>query len=250
MKTQDLTNYLDQYLRTQEIPDTSLNGLQVQGAKKVTKIGYAVDACLDSIKAAAAEKVNYLIVHHGLFWGHEQTITNSHHKRIEALIKNNINLYCSHLPLDIHPEVGNNAVLATKLSLAVEYYFGEFRGTPIAVHARSKSKLTAEKLGERLRKVLGDHVRVDAFGPKEFKTVGICTGAGASFFPEAKKIGISAFITGEPRHSFYHFSKEENMHACYGRHYDTETLGLHALADHLAEISGIPHTFFDFPSDI
>lgn len=250
MDTKDIVNYLDHYLRTREIRDASLNGLQVQGKPEVSKIGFAVDACLESIRAAVDSQVDLLIVHHGLFWGREQAITGSHYERIRALIEAEINLYCSHLPLDAHPEVGNNAQLARALDLDVEYYFGDHMGTPIAVYARTRSKMSADVFLETVRRVLGPHVRLDAFGPETFRNVGICSGAGASLLPEARQLGIEAFITGEPRHSYYHFSKEEKIHVYYGRHYDTEIWGLKALDEHLQELFKLPTEFFDIPSEI
>lgn len=250
MKALDLVNYLDQYLRVNEIKDASLNGLQVQGREDVGKIGFAVDACLQSFGAAREAGVDFLIVHHGLFWGSEQPVTGSHYQRLRLLFDAGINLYCAHLPLDAHPEVGNNAQLAKVLELDIEYYFGDYKGTPIAVFARAGSKLTAEQLHKRLQQQIGEHVRLDAFGPAKFRNIGICSGAGASLLPEAKRIGIEAFITGEPRHSFYHFSREEGVHVYYGRHYDTEVIGLKALAAHLEELFDQSTTFIDTPTKI
>ncbi|RMD95033.1 MAG: Nif3-like dinuclear metal center hexameric protein [Calditrichaeota bacterium] len=250
LATKDIVNYLDEYLRIREIKDDSLNGLQVQGRPEVEKLGFAVDASLDAFEAARAANVDLLIVHHGLFWGREQPITHSHYHRIRLLIESGLNLYCAHLPLDAHPEVGNNAQLASQLDLDVEYYFGQYKGTPIAVYARARKKLHAGELLEKLKTVVGEHVRLDEFGPQTFRNIGICSGAGASFIPEAKQLGMEAFITGEPRHSYYNYSKEEKMHIYYGRHYDTETLGLKALADHLQDLFKLPTQFFDLPSFI
>ncbi len=250
LERKDLVHYLDQYLRIREIPDDSLNGLQVQGSETVHKLGFAVDACEQSFRAAAEAGVDFLIVHHGLFWGKPQAVVGSHYHRLKLLIESGISLYAAHLPLDAHPEVGNNACLAEKLGLEVEYYFGQYKGTPIAVYARAPRKITAEELHAKLKQVLGDHVRMDAFGPKTFRNVGICSGAGASFITEARELGIDAFITGEPRHGFFHFAREEKMHVYYGRHYDTETLGLRALAAHLQELFQLPTVFLETPTRI
>lgn len=250
LERKDVVNYLDQYLRVREIPDSSLNGLQVQGRNEIRTIGLAVDACLESFEQAREAGVDMLIVHHGLFWGEPQPLIGSHYERVKLLIEAGINLYCAHLPLDAHPEVGNNAQLAEKLGMQVEYYFGSYKGTPIAVYARTPRKTTAEALLEKLQQILGDHVRLDAFGPQTFRNVGICSGAGALFIPEAKNLGIDAFITGEPRHSFYHYAREEKMHIYYGRHYETEILGLQALGKHLEETLKLPTRFFATPTNI
>jgi len=250
MERDDVVHYLDQYLRIREIADDSLNGLQVQGKNEIRKIGFAVDACVESFKAAQENGVDFLIVHHGLFWGNALPLTGSHYRRIRLLLQADLNLYCAHLPLDVHPEVGNNAQIARLLDLEVEYYFGEYKGTPVAVHARSPKKLTAQALLEKLQAVIGKHVRLDAFGPEQFRRIGICSGAGASMIPEAKRLGMEAFITGEPRQGFYHFSQEEQMHIYYGRHYDTETVGIKALAKYLEDLFELPTEFFDIPTYI
>ncbi|MFQ5629484.1 MAG: Nif3-like dinuclear metal center hexameric protein, partial [bacterium] len=194
IETKDIVNYLDQYLRIREISDTSLNGLQVQGKPEIEKIGFAVDACVETFEAANQAAVDLLVVHHGLFWGKEQPVTGSHYARFKALIESGMNLYCAHLPLDAHPEVGNNAQIANALDLEIEYYFGDYQGTPIAVYGRTKTKITAKDFLNDVKKLLGNHVRLDAFGPEMFRNVGICTGAGAMLLPEAKSIGIEAFI--------------------------------------------------------
>lgn len=250
METKDIVNYLDQYLRVREIRDASLNGLQVEGTATTEKIGFAVDACLETFRAAAKANVDLLIVHHGLFWGKVLPVTGSHHARLKSLLSAKMNLYCAHLPLDAHPEVGNNAQIAKALNLDIEYYFGDYGGTPIAVYGRAKKRLTAEAFHQDVKNLLGEHVRLDAYGPKYFRKIGICSGAGASLIPEAHSLGIEAFITGEPRHSFFHYTKEERLHAFYGRHYDTETIGLQALSAHLTELFELPTEFFHAPSEI
>ncbi len=250
LEVKDIVHYLDEYLRIREIPDDSLNGLQVQGKKEIHKIGFAVDACVQTFEAARDAGVELLIVHHGLFWGKVEPIVHSMYERLRILIEAGINLYCAHIPLDSHPEVGNNAQIAQQLGLDIEYYFGAYKGNPVAVYARAPRKMTADELLQKLKKVIGEHVRLDGFGPKTFRNIGICSGAGASFIPEARRLGIDAYITGEPRHGFYHFGREEGMHLYYGRHYDTETIGLKALADHLQELFQLPTEFFDFPTGI
>jgi len=250
LEARDVVNYLDQYLRIREIPDKSLNGLQVQGKKEVRKIGLAVDACMQVFKQAREAGVDMLIVHHGLFWGALQPLVRSLYDRVRFLIENDINLYCAHIPLDVHPEVGNNAQLAQKLDLEVEYYFGNYKGTPVAVYARAPKKMAPEELHTRLKGVLGEHVRMDAFGPATFRNIGICSGAGADFIPEARSLGIEAFITGEPRHGIYYYAQEEKMHVYYGRHYETEVLGVKALGQHLEETLKLSTQFFDAPSHI
>lgn len=246
----DLTNYLDQYLRISDFNESAINGLQVQGKEQVRKIGFAVDACMASFLAAMDANVDMLIVHHGLFWGHEQAITGSHFERIRVLIESGISLYAAHLPLDAHPEVGNNARLAQELGLEIDQYFGHYNGTPIAILGHSLKKIDAPTLKSNLQKIIGEHVRLDRFGPEDIHRIGICSGAGANLIPEAKSLGAEAFITGEPRQSYFHFAREEKIHVLYGRHYDTETIGLKTIAAHLAELFQLESQFFDIPTNI
>ncbi len=250
IETTDLTKYLDQYLRINEFAESAINGLQVQGRPQIRKIGFAVDACLASFQAAKKSGADMLIVHHGLFWGHEQALIGSHFHRLRLLMEAEINLYAAHLPLDAHPEIGNNARLAQELGLEIDRYFGDYNGTPIAVLGASPAKTDAATLKKKLQALIGNHVRLDSFGPDEFRHIGICSGAGANLIPQAKSIGAAAFITGEPRQGYYHFAREEGMHVFYGRHYDTETIGLKALAAHISASFQLETEFFDIPTKI
>src|SRR5712672_19456 len=126
-----LVAHLDRYLRIAEVPDSSPNGLQVQGSERVTRIAYAVDVSVESIRAAKKERADFLVVHHGLWWGRHVQITGIMHARIAALIRAGVSLYAAHLPLDCHPEVGNNAELARLLGLRVEEPFGNYKGVQV-----------------------------------------------------------------------------------------------------------------------
>lgn len=253
MKTAELITYLDSYLEINKIPDASLNGLQVEGKAEVNKIGVAVDACVDSIVAAAEAGVDLLMVHHGLFWDKPMRLIGNEFQRVQALIKNEVNLYAAHLPLDWHPHVGNNAVLARKLGFEVVAGFGASGaadGRTIGCIAATATMLSPQELFERLTTVLHGDIRADWFGPHEIKRLAIVTGGGTSLLPQVLRAGVEVYITGEPKHSHYHFTRENKMNVIYGGHYETETFGVIALAEHLQEKFQLPFEFFDFPTGL
>lgn len=253
MKTAELIAYLDSYLEINKIPDTSLNGLQVEGKVEVHKIGVAVDACMDSFEAAAEAGVDFLIVHHGLFWDKLLRLVGNEFRRVQVLIKNGINLYAAHLPLDWHPHVGNNAVLARKLGWAIVTGFGASGaadGRTIGCIAETETALTPPQLLEQLATVLHGDVRADMFGTQAIKRLAIITGGGTSLLPQVLRANVDAYLTGEPKHSSYQFTKENKLNVIYGGHYETETFGVIALAEHLQEKFQLPFAFFDFPTGL
>ncbi len=254
MKTSELIEYLDRYLEIDKIPDASWNGLQVQGKEEIQQIGAAVDACQDAIDAAAEAGVDFLIVHHGLFWDKKlERITGAHYRHLKALLQAGINLYAAHLPLDWHPEVGNNAVLARRLGFEVVSGFGRSGaadGRSIGCIAQTPQPLTPAELMERTTSALEGDVRADFFGPKMIQRVAIVTGGGTSLLSEVVAAGVEAYITGEPKHSFYHFTKEHRLNVLYGGHYETETFGVLALVEHLQQKFQLTFQFLDFPTGL
>src|SRR2546423_8799884 len=196
----EIVEYANDYLRVQEIEDWSnaLNGLQIENSWHVTKIGAAVDVSTRVLTAAAKKDVDLLIVHHGLFWPGLQSITGALHRQLRIAFENDIALYSAHLPLDVHPEVGNNAQLAKALGLRSTEPFFEEKGSLIGV--RSKFSGSRDDLICKLRKVLKGSVKTFNFGPKNPKNVGIITaGAGGEIY----RVGaekVDTFITGEAPH--------------------------------------------------
>ena len=253
MNTQELVGYLNKFLEIDKIPDASLNGLQVQGHNLTTKVGAAVDVCLDSVRAAAKAGVDFLIVHHGLFWGKEERLVGSHYERIKSLVDADINLYCAHLPLDWHPQVGNNAVLVREIGFEPVAGFGPSGaadGRAIGCIALAPEEIDRATLIERLCTALGTEIRSDCFGPNTIKRLAVVTGGGASLIPLALHEKIDAFITGEPKHSYFHYCKENGITVLYGGHYQTETFGVIAMAKHLQAKFHLPFEFFDFPTGL
>lgn len=250
MRLDELVDYLDEYLRIAEVPDypNALNGLQVEGTRPVRRIGAAVDASEASIRAAVERECDLLIVHHGLFWDGNVPVTGRRYRRLRPLIERGMALYSAHLPLDVHPEVGNNAVLARELGIVVEGTFGDYKGLPVGVWGRLE--LTREALAARLDEVLGGRVRLLPGGPERLERVGVLTGGGGGMIGDAIVAGLDALVTGEGAHHTYFDAIEGGINVYYGGHYATETWGVRALASHISDRFGVPSEFIDLPTGL
>ena len=250
VKLEALVAYLNDYLDVRNVPDykDALNGLQVEGRPDVRRVAVAVDACQASIAQAAAGGADLLIVHHGLFWGQKAPITGMIYNRLSLLIKNDIALYSSHAPLDAHPEVGNNHVLARQLGLTVSGLWGEMEGVPLGIYAdvdMARTEFTA-----RVRDTLHIEPLVIAAGPERVRRIGIVTGGAGSWIERAYKVGIDTFLTGEGQHHTYFDAEERGMNVLYAGHYATETVGVRALARHLEERFGLESFYIDHPTGL
>src|SRR5438552_14667278 len=250
MQLAELVSYLDSYLDVRSVPDAphALNGLQVERSGAVTRIAAAVDLCDATIALAATAGANFLLVHHGLFWGGLQPLVGAQYRRVARLIRHDIALYSAHLPLDRHPEVGNNAVLARALEVSPRGEFGEEYGAAIGVWG--ELDLPREALAARLAALLAIVPRVLVFGPKRVRRVGIVTGAGGSLIPQAAAAGLDTYITGEgPHHAFFD-AEELGINVIYAGHYATETVGVKALAEHVSAKFQLPWAFLDHPTGL
>lgn len=250
MQLRAISEYLDAYLRVAEVPDypTALNGLQVENGGAVTRVAVAVDAVQATIEGAVAVGADLLIVHHGLFWDGNQPVTERRYRRLKRLLDAGVAVYSAHLPLDVHPEVGNNAVLARALGIEIEGTMGSYRGHPIGVSGRLE--LRREALAARLDELLGCRVKVVAGGPERTTRVGVVTGGAAGEIAAARQLGIDTFITGEGSHHNYFDAEEGGINLLLGGHYATETWGVKALGRHLEERFGLPWTFIDHPTGL
>ncbi len=244
----ELVAHLDDYLRVADIPDSSPNGLQVQGADRVTRIAYAVDVAVQTIRAAEKARADFLVVHHGLWWGRHVQITGTMHKRLSALIRADMSLYTAHLPLDCHPRVGNNAELARLLGLRVESMFGDYKGVRIGVVAAARQPLRLSAFATSVEKTLGARADVFAFGGRTVRRIGIISGAGAMLAEEAAAAGCDTLLTGETSHAAMHPAREAGINLVFGGHYATETVGLQALQRHVAKQFGLPGVFVNAPT--
>jgi dinuclear metal center YbgI/SA1388 family protein len=246
----EIVNYTNDFLRIREIGDwdNALNGLQIENSGGVTKIGAAVDASTRTLESAAKQNVDLLIVHHGLFWPGLQPVTGPLRRQLNLAFENNIALYSAHLPLDLHPQVGNNAQLAAALALKSNLPFFEEKGQMIGIKARAS--LLREELGRKLRKALSSPVKTFMFGPKKTEAIGIITGGAGSEIYRVAQEGIDTFITGEAPHWAAVAADELGMNLLLGGHYATEVFGVKALAAHLSKRFKIPWTFIDCPTGL
>jgi dinuclear metal center YbgI/SA1388 family protein len=244
----DIVNYTNDFLRIREIGDwdNALNGLQIENSGGITKIGAAVDASTRVLEAAAKQNVDLLIVHHGLFWPGLQSVTGVLRRQLELAFENNIALYSAHLPLDLHPQVGNNAQLAAALGLRLNQPFFEEKGQLIGLKARAS--LPRDELSRKLQKALSGPVKAFMLGPKKTETIGIVTGGAGSEIYKVAQEGIDTFITGEAPHWAAVAADELGMNLLLGGHYATEVFGVKALAAHLSKRFKIPWVFIDCPT--
>ena len=250
MQLAELVRYLDAYLHVRDVPDypNALNGLQVENAGEVTRIATAVDLCEATVELAAAQAADLLLVHHGLFWGGLRPLVGPRQRRVAGLVRRNIALYSAHLPLDRHPDIGNNAVLARALGMTLRGEFGTHDGVPIGVWGELRTDRDA--LRQQIAAVLGPLPRLMPFGPAAVRLVGIITGAGGSMIADAAAAGLDTFITGEGAHHTFFDAEELKLNVFYAGHYATETVGVKALAEHLSAKFAIPWVFLDHPTGL
>jgi dinuclear metal center YbgI/SA1388 family protein len=256
IETKALAEYLDELLGTSRIPDYpgAVNGLQLSNDGPVRKIAAAVDFSSRSVEAAIAENANLLLVHHGMFWAGAKPITGAHFKRLKLLIQNDIAVYSSHLPLDCHAIFGNNVLLSRTLGLEADGEFAHFKGSAIGVRGYADVP-TSEivKRAQDFARANGGEVVVAGLRPDAHTTSwAICTGAGASTdtLEEVIALGIDTLIVGEGPHWTAVEADELGITIIYAGHYATETLGVRALAAHLAERFSLEWTPVSAPTGL
>lgn len=244
----ELVSYLDEYLRVGEIPDWpgALNGLQVENGGEVSRVAAAVDASGFSVSEAERRGCDFLLVHHGLFWDGNRPVTGRRYRRLHGLLRTGIGLYSAHLPLDVHPQVGNNVVLARELGIAVDSRFGEYKGEALGV--AGDLDLSREALAARLDELLGTRIRLLPGGPERLRRVGVLTGGGGGMIGAAVGAALDGYVTGEGAHHTYFDALEGGTNVYYGGHYATETWGVRALAEHVGDRFGLPWEFLDIPT--
>lgn len=249
MERDKLVKYLDDYLRIKEIKDYGPQGLQVETANEnIERVALAVDAGPAVIEAAAGWNADMLLVHHGVLWRSVERIAGPLGRRVRLFMEHGINLYAAHLPLDAHPEVGNNAMLAEMLDVTVEEWWHMPTGVPIGVYGPVQAGTTLEAFVGRVEEKLKTKARVLAYGPGEINNVAIISGFGIDEAAEAKALGADTFLTGETSHANYWAASDYRMNIIFAGHYATETVGVQALGRHLADKFGMAVKFFDFPT--
>ena len=246
----DIVTYIDRFLRIRDVGDwdNALNGLQVENSGRVTRIGAAVDASTRVLTEAGRENVNFLIVHHGLFWPGLQPVTGVFRRQLKLAFETDMALYSAHLPLDIHPKVGNNSQLVAALGLKSAQPFLEEKGQPVGL--RIRASLSRSELVRKLQKALNGPVKVFGFGPKQIRGIGVVTGAAGSEIYRVADEGIDTFITGEAPHWAAVAAGELGMNLLLGGHYATEVFGVKALAAHLSKRFRVPWEFIDRPTGL
>jgi dinuclear metal center YbgI/SA1388 family protein len=243
-------DYCDKILRTREVGDYdgAANGLQVENSGAVAKIAAAVDASLATVKLAVAAKADLLIVHHGLFWSPRQPWTGKNYELMQLLLENRVAVYSSHLPLDAHPKIGNNAQLCAALGLKNLKPFFTSHGQTIGF--KSQTKISRTDLAGRLERATGVKPKIIPGGKSICEKIGVVTGGAGGDLKLAAAEGVDTFITGEGPHWTYALAEELGLNVFYGGHYATETYGVKALAAELSTKFKVPWTFLDHPTGL
>jgi dinuclear metal center YbgI/SA1388 family protein len=250
--TSEILNELDRLLEPQRFDDYAVNGLQVPGAERVSTLATGVSAHAELFELAASERADLLLVHHGLFWGSELfAIDAALKRRLQLLFDASIALAAYHLPLDAHPELGNNALLARGLGASEFAPFAMHRGEAIGVLATLPGEgVAAAELVDRVRESTAREPLTFDAGPKRVRVVAVVSGAGADYLGEAVAAGADAFITGEPAERAMAQAREARVHFIAAGHYATETFGVRNLGKLIAERFGVRHVFLDVPNPV
>lgn len=237
-------------LRIHQIEDWpgAVNGLQVENNGEVKKIAAAVDGTFTTARLAVEQGADLMIVHHGLFWNKTHPWTGRQYEFIKFLMDHNLAVYSAHLPLDIHPTLGNNAQLCQALGFRKKKSFFLDKGRELGL--RSGKKISRDQLMDKLESILGNKPTLLPGGPETCRQIGIVTGGAGSELAIAAKEGVDTFITGEGPHWTFALAEDLGINVIYGGHYATETFGVKALSQHLSEQYGIPWTFIDHPTGL
>lgn len=245
-----IVQHCDRILRTREIGDYegAVNGLQMENSGSVTRIAATVDASLATVKLAVAAKADLLIVHHGLFWSKTHPWTEKKYELLRQLIANNLAVYSSHLPLDAHSKLGNNARLASALGLKNLKPFFFSHGQNIGF--KSHAKISRADLAKKLERVTGMKPKIIPGGKEICERIGIVTGGAGGDLSQAASEGVDTFVTGEGPHWTFAMAEELGLNVFHGGHYATETFGVKALAADLSKKFKLPWEFLDHPTGL
>jgi dinuclear metal center YbgI/SA1388 family protein len=250
MHLAEAVRYLDTLLQTREVGDfpQAMNGLQVENSGGLTRIGAAVDASEAVIREAAQAGVDFLIVHHGLFWNGAQRVTGAVYRKMRIVMDADMAIYSAHLPLDIHPELGNNALLAAAIGLENGEPFFSTAGQPVGL--RFEAEVSREVLRDHLARAVGGTVHLAPGGPVLARRIGIVTGGAGGDIAKAAEAGVDTFITGEGPHWSYTAAEELGLNLFYAGHYATETFGVKATAERVSQKFALPWQFIDHPTGL
>jgi dinuclear metal center YbgI/SA1388 family protein len=249
---QEICLYLADLFASCRHRDDSNNGLQVEGQQEIRKIAFAVDACQAAFDQAVQREAQMLIVHHGISWGGGiKRITSCHSRRLKTLLSADLSLVAYHLPLDAHPEIGNNAVLANQLNLQERKPFFEYDGEPIGFCGALPQPTNDTTLAQILERELGGRCLIlPAENNHRITRVGIVSGAGASAIEDCAKLELDCLVTGEVTHQYVHVARELGITVIAGGHYATETTGVKALEQRIASTFPVSCEFIDCPTGL
>lgn len=252
MNITTLLNHLNELLKPHKIKDFCPNGLQVEGKKEITKIVTGVTASKALIDEAIAKKADAVLVHHGYFWKNESPcITGMKYQRIKALLDNNINLIAYHLPLDVHPELGNNAQLAKLLGIEVTGLVEPNNPYSVVVKGELPEAISADEFNAHISaKLQRESLHLPSSSNKPIKTLAWCTGGGQGYIELAAEQGIDAFISGEASEQTTHVAREMDIHFFAAGHHATERYGAKALGEYLAEKFDLDVEFVDVDNPV
>jgi len=246
----DVVSYCDSYLRLGEIQDyeNALNGLQLENSGQVKKIASAVDVSSRGLEECTKCDANLLIVHHGMFWPGLRPVTRALRRQLKFAFENDLAIYSAHLPLDLHPEIGNNVLLMRSLGFEESEPFFEEKGSLLG--RRALVDVALSELIKRLEKAVADPVKTIASGRKNVRAVGVITGAAGSEIERVAAEGIDTFITGEAPHWAAIAAEELGINLLLAGHYATETFGVKALAAHVAKKFQLDWEFISLPTGL
>jgi len=241
----DLVEETNDYLKADAVNDYCPNGLQVEGRSEVLRVISGVTASLALIEAAIERQADVLLVHHGYFWkGENPCMTGMRQKRLKALLANDISLLAYHLPLDIHPEVGNNVRLGQALGIAIEGELAAANPRVVGLLGRLPEPVSAAEFALRVEQVLGrTPLLIESSRPVQ--RIGWCSGGGQGFIDEAIAADVDLYLTGEASEQTFHSARENNISFIAAGHHATERLGVQALGEWMAQHFGLFHQFID-----
>jgi len=245
-----LVEEAERYLGSAKIHDYCPNGLQVEGRPQVSRIVSGVTASQALLDAAVEAEADLVLVHHGYFWkGENPCVTGIRQRRLKTLLKNDISLLAFHLPLDVHPEVGNNVQLARQLDITVEGPLDPENPKVVGLVGSLAEPMTARDFARRVQEVMGrEPLLVE--GDQVVRRVGWCTGGGQGYIDTAIAAGVDLYLTGEASEQTYHSARENGVSFIAAGHHATERYGVQALGDYLARRFALEHLFIDCPNPI
>ncbi|MFP4188911.1 MAG: Nif3-like dinuclear metal center hexameric protein [Halobacteriales archaeon] len=248
----DIVSHLNVLLGNDEWAsvDAATNGLQVENSGDVSRVAFAVDAATQTVDEAADRGADMLVVHHGFFWGGKDAVVGQDYERFIRLFDSDMALYASHLPLDAHEDVGNNALLLDSLDASPVSRFADFGAGEVGCVGELDSPVELNTFVDGVAETVDNDPTVLDFGPDEVERVAVLTGAGGGHIAEAAATDADVYITGEPKHRAHHDAREHTLNVVFAGHYHTETFGVRALRDVVGAEFDVETFYIDRPTSV